>query len=770
MARETLAAEFNTFVAGLVTEATPLTFPANASLDEDNFILDRKGFRQRRLGMDLESGAQEIITSISPTVSGDVAITIHRWRNAGGISSKDILVVQTANELKFFDQNAQPLSSGLIHTYTFQSETSSTKFSYAVVDGLLVVATGSKEISLFEFTSPNIISIKQLTLKIRDLFGVEDIVDGVNLRNGNDIAVRPTTFSQNHVYNLRNQTFAITRKPIGPEWIGDPITIFMRASGPAFPSNADSVIYSLYPDANDADDRLTERFDATNLFLNPIGTFQAPRGYFIIDALARGTSRLAEVIKAQNNGLDFLISSLPVDTTPGGATVVTEYGGRVWYGGFSGDVIDGDANSPRMTSYVLFSQLVEDTSDIANCYQEGDPTSKDNPDLVDTDGGFIRIDGAYGICKLVNVGSALMVVAANGVWSITGGSDYGFKATNYMVTKITNRGSESPESLIVVDNSFLYWSDDGIYSVAPNQFGDYEAVNLTRKTIQTLYDGIEADSRNNSVGIYDAYEQKARWVYNNQITGTDEVRELILDLTLGSFYTNSIKNLTVAKRPVVIGGFTVPPFLFVDASDLVTVNGAVVTVNGQSVTTTERLASPGFREVFYLSILSTSPTISYTFSYYRDQSFKDWESVDGVGIDAKAYLITGWLAAGDYQRYKQVPSLTFHFNKTEDGFIVDEEGDYIPTNQSSCKVSARWDWSNSAKSGQWGKSFQAYRFKRHYIPDEISDPYDNGYQTVVTKNKLRGKGKVLSILIETEPEKDCQLLGWSMVMTSNGNV
>jgi hypothetical protein len=44
--------QYNTFVKGLVTEAGPLTYPENASLDEENFVLNRDGSRQRRLGMD----------------------------------------------------------------------------------------------------------------------------------------------------------------------------------------------------------------------------------------------------------------------------------------------------------------------------------------------------------------------------------------------------------------------------------------------------------------------------------------------------------------------------------------------------------------------------------------------------------------------------------------------------------------------------------------------------------------------------------------------
>lgn len=56
MARQRAKVEVNRFTAGLITEASPLTFPDNASLDEVNFVLNRDGSRNRRLGMRLRTG------------------------------------------------------------------------------------------------------------------------------------------------------------------------------------------------------------------------------------------------------------------------------------------------------------------------------------------------------------------------------------------------------------------------------------------------------------------------------------------------------------------------------------------------------------------------------------------------------------------------------------------------------------------------------------------------------------------------------------------
>jgi hypothetical protein len=363
-----------------------------------------------------------------------------------------------------------------------------------------------------------------------------------------------------------------------------------------------------------------------------------------------------------------------------------------------------------------------------------------------------------------------MVIAANGVWSITGGSDYGFKATNYLNNKLTNHGSSSPGSIVVVDNTFMYWGDDGIYSVAPNQFGDYVATNIAKKTIQTFYDSIGALEKQSARGIYDSYESKVRWVYNNRLQTSKKVRELVLDIALSAFYPSTIQTVSTGFLPLVVSGVQVPAFTQALVEEPVTANLELVTSATEQVTVEVEASSPTTKETMYLVVTSVTPTIKFTFSSYQNNSFRDWTKVDGVGTDAAAYILTGWMAGQDYQRIKQVPYITFHFLKTEDGFELDLTGDYTPTNQSSCKVQAQWEWSNSINSGRWGKPFQAYRFKRHYMVSDLSDPFNNGNYTVVTKNKLRGKGKVLSLLMTTEPNRECKLLGWSMILEVNQNV
>lgn len=772
MPRSSSAAEFNNFVAGLITEASPLTFPANASLDEQNFVLKRDGSRRRRLGMDFEDGYQIIPTNAVVSVAAQPAVNSYQWKNAGGDPDRTLIVVQVGTTLKFFDTNASPLSSGLLASVDVVGADQSLRFSFTSVDASLIVATGTPDIRRYGISGTGAVEEEIFRLKIRDLFGVEDVSSGTDLREGSNIDLRPSIMTDGHSYNLRNQTWAKNIPAARRTSVSDPIrAFFLEQSFGKYPSNSDVTTYSIYPDTPDGQSE--DIFWPRQARRSVTGLSPAPKGYFIIDALNRGTSRKEEHVKLLDRYPTFSydISTLPSDYTPGGAKAVSEYAGRVFYAGFSGEVIDGDRHSPKMSSYILFSRLVQDPTDAATCYQEGDPTSKENPDLIDTDGGFLRIEGAYGIHSLINVGPSLMVLAENGVWMLQGGNNFGFKATDYKVSKITSYGCTCRDSIVQVDTSVMYWSFDGIYNISQNQFGDYVADSLTQKSIQTMFDQIEPVDKLSAKGVYDSYERKVYWLYKNYIGASGSVSKLVLDLTLGAFYKFTVDSPNIDGRlPLLVSGLTVPAFRQTEVAEDVNVNNVQVTASGDVVSVTSMIKQSVTTETLYVAIVQTSPSISFTFCKYTDEDFIDWRSYDNVGVDASAFLLTGWLTGGDSQKTKQVPYVTFHFGKTEDGFETVGDEDFVPAHQSSCKVSAQWNWANSAISGKWGREFQAYRFRRHFFPTSEVDSFDNGFQTVVTKNKLRGSGKALSLLIRTEPLKDCHLLGWSMILGTNGNV
>lgn len=777
MARSVAPIEINRFVAGLITDASPLTFPPNASIEEENFVLNIDGSRSRRLGLDFEEDYAEVTTTVANADTLDVAVSSYKWDNAGGDPEASLLVVQIGSELKFFLPDSPISATAPLLTHDVSAADDAQNFSFAVVDGILVVATGQKDIISFEYTAPSTITPTTTNLLIRDLFGVEDVIS-VDLYD--HIDTRPASLTNAHLYNLRNQTWALPRVDGNNEGLIDTVEEFRSTTGSTYPSNSDTVTVALYADPADTDNRTIERFFDEDLVRNPRGTVAAPKGYFIIDALERGDSREAkeQELRANNSALTLAVTaaSLPNDITPGGAKCLTEFAGRVFYGGFSGEVQNGDKLSPRMSSYILFSKLVEKPADINKCYQDGDPTSKDNPDLVATDGGFLRINGAYGIQALINVGSSLLVAANNGVWRIYGGGDYGFDAVNFVVERITDHGIVSLDSVVVVDNTIMFWGDDGIYHVKTNEFGDWVAQNITFSRIQTMYGQIPAEDKRKCKGAYDSFDRKVRWVFYNRMVDDTPTQELVLDINLAAYYLNTIKQFDNTSIPRLVAPIRTNPYQIVLDTTPVNVNTVQVQVNGEDVVfPVENTTTNQLQEIGYIAVTQISPVVKYTFAFYRNGDFKDWFSQDDAGIDAAAFMVTGYIAGppeqgSDFMRSKAIPYLFVHSRRTENGFEEDINGDLVPVNQSSCIVQARWEWSDSANSNRWGNPFQAYRYKRLYFPADSLDPYDTGFSTIVTKNKLRGKGKVLSIKFSTEESKNLHLYGWSMIMSMNGNV
>ena len=793
--------EFNTFVGGLVTEASPLTFPENASLDETNFVLNRDGSRRRRLGMDYEVGLGDYTAGFDAPIVGDLQVVTFEWEEVADIPNKALTAIQIQGKCYILDRADVTLDvdAGVKAVFDLDNlATSPARASFASIDGRLVIAYGATTVKVITYDeATDTLTEESQNLLVRDLFGVEDKFDNsagvdpeIDLLSPEWINFRPitTTDMNEHVYNLRNQGWSVPRLEWATQVKSDPVLAFEidGATNRGLPSNADFPTPYIFPDNANGTDKTTDRFNDTSATRSEPARSRAPVGHFIIDFLSRGASRqegvarLAETYANANpDEVDPSITfrpptgttlTLPQDKTDGGAKVVAEYAGRVWYAGFSGSVTGGDSQSPTLTSYVLYSQLVRDKSQINKCYQAGDPTSIYESELLDTDGGFIRLAGASDVQRMVDVGSGLMVLARNGVWFIRGGNDSSFSATSQDVVKVTEHGTSSPSSAVLVDGTLMYWADDAIYHVSPNKLGEWAATDVTA-TITTLYQSISSAEKPSCQGVYDQYDKKVRWLYNTRQDSTGGPKELVLDVVIGAFYPSNIGRLTTGDTPIVVAPITIPPYKVGVSEVPVWSELDPVLSDTDTVVYEATVRQTAIREVVYLTLLNIADISDtrFTTSSYLDSNFLDWFSDDGVGEDAAAYLLTGYINTGDLHRHKQVPYIFFHFRRTETGF-TDTGDDLVPIGESSCMVQSQWDWANSITYGKWSRSFQAYRYRRHYMPDDVTDTFDYGTTTIISKSKLRGRGRVVSLLISSEAGKDMDLLGWSMGITTNANV
>lgn len=758
MPKQAMKAEVNNFVKGLISEASPLNFPPNCSLDESNFELNRDGTRSRRLGFDLEATHVYLSPPVGATSLDTLSPTTFKWNDAGGVSGESLLVVQLDNTLQLFDLTKESLSSdGLVSTITLDSSLlpKGSRYSFAAVDGKLVVAAGVSSIAVVTRGAGFTFTVSYGTLKTRDIWGIEGTTP-----EGQKYEKDPLyrgAYNEQVDYNLKNQSWGIPRKDESGT-LRDPVAIY-TATGKV-PSYSETVWPGLQFQPVTSGTPFERIYP--NLYLDALGAdTKAARGYFVIDVVNRGTSR-AEAAQANKNRYPSLTYIAPVfkaDYTEGGCSVIAEFAGRVFYAGFSGRTVSGDARSPTLNNYVFFSQLIKGYPDFFKCYQEGDPTSRENNDIVDTDGGFIRIDGADKIIKIVNMANALVVIATNGVWAITGGSDDGFKATNYRVDKITTFGGIASQSVVVEKQRVFYWSEEGINVIARDQAGALASENITDKTIKSIYQQIPATSRERVIGEYDSIDKKIKWVYDD-VGGV--TNELVLDLTLGAFYVHKIGSLAT-YLPKIVGVFQSTPFKTVATTDTVFSGSDVVFSSADEVVVGVDERTSAYVSVKYICLVTVAGTRYYTFGNYRNTSFRDWERVDGAGVDAKAYLLTGAQIAGDSSTQKQIQYLTAHFRRTEDGYA----NPTTPTNQSSCLMRMQWDWANTSASNKWSALRQVYRYSKEHIYQGVGDTFDTGFEVITTKNLIRGRGRAFALYLETEPNKDCQLLGWSI--SADGN-
>lgn len=731
--------EYNTFVQGLITEASPLTFPENASKDEANFILNRNGSRRRRQGMDYES-SYSLGPAIDNSVFTDKYTTNHVWRNAANSGLNNFSVVQAGDTLYFYDLNQSALSFNRkaftvdLNTYKKTSATNlgSNPIFTASGKGILFVVSQDTEPFYIEYNPvADTISTAQINIKIRDFLGIDDgLADDEN---------PSTPLSAEHNYNLLNQG-----------WTSTHITTYETATSTS-PSN--SQVWWNGKNSSGV-------FNATDLDEIYFGNTPAPKGHFIIDLFNRDRDTVSGV------------TGVTTETENGRPSAVAFYAGRAFYSGIQSDQDGG----PSLNGYILFSQIIEDVDKIGKCYQSADPTSEVVSDLIATDGGVIVIPEVGIIKRLEPVRDSLVIFADNGVWQLKGDTDAGFTADAFNVTKITNIGAINSQSIVTAEGTVFYWSDGGIYALAPDNVTGYlRAQNITETTIQSLYQTISSAARINCTGVYDPISKRISWLYNNNSSyvGGSEVNkynaELVFDVVLQAFYKNTISSLA-SRSPYVAGYVLTPNLIRSDISyNLVDESGNLITDESLvQVVVDVETPTIGSTSIKYLTVVPQSDDTNskLTYSLYTNSDFYDWKTADNTGVNFVSYLWTGHELLQDSQRSKQITYLTTHFTRTETGFTTSGT-DLVLENPSGCYYQTRWEFSDSENSGRWGSKLQAYRFNRNYIPSGSGDTFDYGFSVITTKNKVRGHGRAISLYFESEEGKDCEILGWAISVTGS---
>ena len=165
--KKSARAELNNLAKGFITEASPVNFPIGATLDEQNFELNKDGTRDRRLGMDFEQNFEYRTVN---TISNKPAFNTFRWKNPGGVANTELLVVQVDNKLLFYRNDRDTISKNFLQEFSILLY-ESRRVSITSVGKFLVVTSGSKEVQAFTYSDAGVISSFTFRLKIRDAGG-----------------------------------------------------------------------------------------------------------------------------------------------------------------------------------------------------------------------------------------------------------------------------------------------------------------------------------------------------------------------------------------------------------------------------------------------------------------------------------------------------------------------------------------------------------------------------------------------------------------------
>ncbi len=689
------------FSKGFITEANPINFPENFFDAGDNVEVDINGEVSRRLAIGTEDGFgySSLFSKISTL---GYKIQDYSWVNPAADNSVKFLVIRFGRILYFFDvtngsgsANEKSFTKALTdHGIVSASVLETQEISFAANNDQLFIAGEGLEPFYIQYDpDTDTISSTEITIEVRDL-------EDADPNTGNEDELVSLTPAQE--YDLVNRGWS---SPGGTE--ADPKATYFTSRS-HYPPKSKNPWMGL--NASDA-------FEANLLDRTYAGNGSGALGHFILDFFNKDRDAVS--------GLSGVPGEI-IDTRP---KHVTFFAGRIWW---------------AWQNVLFYTQTLRGDEQIGRCYQLNDPISNELSDLVDSDGGTIPINALSEVKGFTQLGNPLIVVGDNGAWAISG-SDGIFKATQHSLTRLTEEGMTSSDSLLAFKGGVAYWSKNSVNVIVVDDVSQAPVVrDVSAQVIGSFYNELPDHSKTTVKGVYNKAQRELVWFYNGDATVDTSKHQyynkiLKYKLVTTAFVPQSIP--TTNDYPLVASAFAV--------DDAVIIDGKATNLK-------------------QLVLVEDGTDVKWTFCEFNDRGFKDFEDF-GFGVDPGSFIEPGHRTFGDTMTYKQAPYVMCFFRRTETAHVL-SGSDYVFDFPSSCFLKGKWDWSDLDSSGRWTSNIQAYRFTRPYIVDPMDLTFNYGHDVIVTKNKLRGRGRSLRIRYESEEGKDFRLLGWSLLVERDTDI
>ncbi len=450
------------------------------------------------------------------------------------------------------------------------------------------------------------------------------------------------------------------------------------------------------------------------------------------------------------------IFAATVDPVPPVAPSAIEFfAGRICYGG-------GGENG--LSGRIIMSPVLERLTQAGDCFQAGDPTAEKVSELVDSDGTDIVIDNMGETRKLYAIGPVLLVLATNGVWTISGIDNTGFKASGFEIKKLSSSGILSPAAFVDGEGTPFWWAESGIFSIRPNKDSGQALIsNLSLETMQGFYDGnddfdgIPNWSKEYASGSWDDEGKRALWLYRATDPGDNTYRHkydraLVFDPKLDAFYPWSFSPLA-SDTPYIVAAFSTEGkgdvFGEVDVAvenELVLDNSAVqVVVNREILTARDILL-----KLVVIEPATGGATSLYTFGQLNNATFFDWVGTDATGVAFTSFAQAGHELGDDAGQIKWAPRLISYLRRGTNHDLT---------------MQARWEWADAAASGKFSTAQSVYSNVKNPDTDGTA-----GFPVIVSSKKIRGRGHALSVRYTSVAGKDFELIGWTTEFLSNQRI
>jgi len=234
-----------------------------------------------------------------------------------------------------------------------------------------------------------------------------------------------------------------------------------------------------------------------------------------------------------------------------------------------------------------------------------------------------------------------------------------------------------------------------------------------------------------------------QWIYRSygSATVTDEYdfdRALTYNVLTKAFYPWSFANHAVKIN--AIGAYATLATSKADVPSVDDEGFPILDSHLEPVVTRENVTNSTASVFKYFCTYTSGTDFIGTFAEAYDDTFVDFNTIDGAGQDYDSYIVTGYRLDGKADKKFQSNYVTVYFRSRDEGAL---------------DVQAVWNSANSTTSGYWGQK------QRISVDSTRKRDFDS------RKIKARGNGKVLQLKFSSVTGKPFELAGWAITETIN---